>query len=423
MTTFQRIIAGLLLALVVLIAALVLLIAPGAGGGGDTVPAPVGGDVPGGIEDIVDAALPSIVTVQVENRDGGTGQGTGFVIDERGIVATSLHVIDDAELVEVRSHDGRVMRIDKMVGADPRGDLALLVLPRRGLPSLELRAEPPVRAGERVVVIGHSLGFRETVSDGLVSAVRGRSDLPLIQTSAPISPGNSGGPMLDADGRVIGVVRSKIVGHGAEGLAFAVGARRLLELQASERVFDLADWVDGRVEVRRIDEEWEEVALDDDANLTGTWIDGRHRRRLITMSNDGFGVAVTVLTLDEAAPRTDRELMRRDRRLRVLDRQTVQMTRGYDGFLRGSHPVKWHCTLPSRRVAGTANHVGRSNRCTFEQTWTLRPLQGRLLGETRLPDIPDHRDADHLETCETCTNARPPHVEPVTWERISVRLP
>lgn len=162
-------------------------------------------------------ANPSVVNVTIYGRQGGQavplGAGSGFVVDEAGHIVTNDHVVQEADEVEVTFADGTIKAAD-VVGKDPNSDLAVLkidALPN-GVGPLPLGDLSEVEVGQTVVAIGNPFGLEGTLTRGIVSAL-GRTIPALtafsipqaIQTDAAINPGNSGGPLLDLQGRVIGV--------------------------------------------------------------------------------------------------------------------------------------------------------------------------------------------------------------------------
>jgi S1-C subfamily serine protease len=165
---------------------------------------------------------------------GGTATGSGFVIDDDGHILTNAHVVDGASQVTVRvgGEDGDTFDA-KVVGADPSTDVAVLEVAEGGdqLQPLELGSSSGVEVGHPVVAIGNPFGLDRTVTAGIVSAVQRQISAPngftienAIQTDAPINPGNSGGPLIDSEGRVIGI-NSQIEaagGQGNVGIGFAV---------------------------------------------------------------------------------------------------------------------------------------------------------------------------------------------------------
>lgn len=140
----------------------------------------------------------------VVRLEGDGSLGTGFVVSDQGWIATNLHVIAHADALVATFRDGRNFEVIEVVAFDPDHDIALLRIEAKDLPALPLGEA--VSVGDRVVAIGHPLGLSDTVSDGLISAVRRVTPtLEVLQISAPIAPGSSGGPLLNERGEVIGI--------------------------------------------------------------------------------------------------------------------------------------------------------------------------------------------------------------------------
>jgi len=163
---------------------------------------------------------------------GGGGQreaqslGSGFIISPDGYILTNNHVIADADEILVRLADRSELKA-KLVGTDPRSDVALLKIDGKDLPVLKLGKSQDLKAGQWVVAIGSPFGFDHTVTQGIVSAI-GRSlpnenYVPFIQTDVPINPGNSGGPLFNLAGEVVGI-NSQIYTRsgGFMGVSFAI---------------------------------------------------------------------------------------------------------------------------------------------------------------------------------------------------------
>lgn len=177
------------------------------------------------LEDVIDHALPAVVLVQTT-----AGRGTGFFVAADTIV-TNAHVVAGHTYVTLRPANGVILN-GRVVRADDSVDLAVIHTAdaHPGQTMLALSTEP-VRVGQEVIAIGSPLGLQNTVTRGIVSALRQAGGVTLVQTDAAINPGNSGGPLLDARGRVVGVATMRVAG-GAEALGFAVAAghvRALLE--------------------------------------------------------------------------------------------------------------------------------------------------------------------------------------------------
>ncbi|MBI2377978.1 MAG: trypsin-like peptidase domain-containing protein [Deltaproteobacteria bacterium] len=156
-----------------------------------------------------------------------TSLGSGVIIDPRGIVLTNEHVIGHASAITVRLPDRRTFRAS-VVGADPTFDLAVLRLENaQNLPSVEIGRSAELMPGETVVAIGNPFGLSNTVTTGVVSAlhralrVQDRAYEDFVQTDAAINPGNSGGPLLDIEGKLIGI-NTAIYGGEFRGIGFAI---------------------------------------------------------------------------------------------------------------------------------------------------------------------------------------------------------
>ena len=153
-------------------------------------------------------------------------QGSGFIVSSDGIILTNAHVVRDAKEVTVKLTDRREFRA-KVLGADPKTDIAVLRIDAKNLPVVALGKTSDLKVGEWVLAIGSPFGFENTVTAGVVSA-KGRSlpddsAVPFIQTDVPINPGNSGGPLFNTRGEVVGI-NSQIYSRsgGYQGLSFAI---------------------------------------------------------------------------------------------------------------------------------------------------------------------------------------------------------
>jgi serine protease Do len=161
-----------------------------------------------------------------QQRRPAMGTGSGFIVAADGIVLTNAHVVDGADEVTVKLTDQREFKA-KVLGSDKRTDIAVLKIDATGLPTVRIGNPADTRVGEWVVAIGAPYGLDNTVTSGIVSAkaraLPGESIVPFIQTDAAVNPGNSGGPLFNLRGEVIGI-NSQIFSHsgGFQGLAFAI---------------------------------------------------------------------------------------------------------------------------------------------------------------------------------------------------------
>jgi serine protease Do len=135
-------------------------------------------------------------------------QGSGFIVSADGYIVTNAHVVDGAKEVTVKLTDRREFTA-KVVGSDKRTDIALIKIDAANLPALDFAAKTGVKRGEWVVAIGSPFGFENSVSAGVVSGIHralpNGQMVPFIQTDVAVNPGNSGGPLLNAAGQVVGV--------------------------------------------------------------------------------------------------------------------------------------------------------------------------------------------------------------------------
>lgn len=154
------------------------------------------------------------------------GQGSGFIVSADGVILTNAHVVRDAKDVTVKLTDRREFRA-KVLGSDPKTDVAVLKIDAKNLPTVPLGSVRDLKVGEWVLAIGSPFGFENSVSAGVVSA-KGRSlpddsFVPFIQTDVAVNPGNSGGPLFNSSGEVVGI-NSQIYSRtgGYQGLSFAI---------------------------------------------------------------------------------------------------------------------------------------------------------------------------------------------------------
>jgi S1-C subfamily serine protease len=205
----------------------------------------------------VGPAVAHIAAIDAEGRSRGIGSGVIFTPD--GYLLTNNHVVAGAARLVASMPDGR--QIEAMpVGYDPATDLAVLRLAAGGLSFAEFGSSAHLRVGQLVVAIGNPLGFQATVTAGIVSALgrslrspSGRLIDSVIQTDAPLNPGNSGGPLVDGNGRVVGINTAMI--GAAQGICFAIGIDTAADVAA--RIMR-----DGRVRRSRLGIAAQTVPLD-----------------------------------------------------------------------------------------------------------------------------------------------------------------
>jgi hypothetical protein len=188
---------------------------------------------------IADRATPSVVIVENFNEDGKkAGQGSGYVLTADGVVITNYHVIRGARSLMVRVPSKEPVRVDSVLGYSIEHDVAAIQV-SGPLPALETEYLEQVKVGDRAVAIGAPLGLESTVSEGIVSALRNAGGTQIIQTTASISPGSSGGPLFDEFGKVIGLTTDQM-GDG-QNLNFVIAIRHVSELLNQQRPMSLSE--------------------------------------------------------------------------------------------------------------------------------------------------------------------------------------
>lgn len=177
---------------------------------------------------VVGRVGPAVIAVAGHPADRSPGQGSGFVIAPGGFALTNSHVVHGRERLRATTEDGDAIDA-RLIGDDPSTDLALIRLAAKDLPHAELGDSDNLQVGQLVIAVGNPFGFRSTVSTGVVSALgramrseQGRLIENIVQHTAPLNPGNSGGPLVDSRSRVVGVNTAIIA--MAQGLGFAVPA-------------------------------------------------------------------------------------------------------------------------------------------------------------------------------------------------------
>ncbi|QDU38726.1 putative periplasmic serine endoprotease DegP-like precursor [Maioricimonas rarisocia] len=195
------------------------------------------------LTELIERVQPSIVVISFEGRDGQTkGIGTGFVIREDGLIATNLHVLGEARPISVRSKDGTEYDVVEIFATEKSQDLAILRVDAEGLQPLELGNSDELVQGQPIVALGNPQGLEHSVVAGVVSGIREDVEgMSMIQLAIPIEPGNSGGPVLDEQGRVQGIITLKSL--VTDNLGYAVTINSLKPLLEKPNPIALARWL------------------------------------------------------------------------------------------------------------------------------------------------------------------------------------
>ncbi len=245
---------------------------------------------------VASKALQSMVTLSHFGREGKSdGIGTGFVVSTDGLIATSLHVIGEGRPITVTAPDGRKLEVMEVTAWDRRFDLALLRVRERNLPPLAIGDSDALKQGEDVIAIGNPMGYEASVVRGVLSARRPIEGVEMLQVAIPIEPGNSGGPLIDLEGRVQGVIALKSV--MTANIGFAVPINGLKKLLARPSPVPIDRWLNmGALDPA----EWEP--------LMGARWRQRVDRVVVEGPGDGFGGRALCLSRKAGALKPPYEL-------------------------------------------------------------------------------------------------------------------
>jgi len=194
------------------------------------------------VEKIAAEVKPSVVKVLQTGREGVDGLGAGFVVSEDGLIATNLHVIGEARRLEVEMANGDKHEVVEVTATDAHWDLALLRIAKKGLKPLPLADSDEAKQGQPIVAMGNPEGLAFSVVEGVVSEFPDMvNDIPMIRLAVPIEKGNSGGPLLDRQGRVLGLLTLKSA--RTENLGFAMPVNELKRLIDKPNPVPMERWL------------------------------------------------------------------------------------------------------------------------------------------------------------------------------------
>ena len=198
------------------------------------------------IADVVAKVKPSVVAITTEvvsldffNRPfTQQGAGSGWILDENGIIVTNNHVVEGASTITVTMDDGNTFTVDQSsVFTDGLNDLAIVKIDAQNLPAVSVGDSNALRVGEWVVAIGNALGQGIRATEGIISrqgvaipVAQGQTLYDLLETTAAINPGNSGGPLVNLAGEVIGITSAKIATVGVEGMGYAISTETAIPI-------------------------------------------------------------------------------------------------------------------------------------------------------------------------------------------------
>jgi regulator of sirC expression with transglutaminase-like and TPR domain len=266
------------------------------------------GAAPAGVRSVAEIAeltRPSLVKITQAGREGEYGVGSGFVVSEDGLIVTNRHVIGEARRLKVEGSDGRVHEVTEVFAHDTKLDLAVLRVATQGLKPLELGDSDAAKQGEPIVAMGNPEGLAYSVVEGVISEPRRDVEgQPMIQVAIPIERGNSGGPLMDREGHVLGVLTLKSA--RTENLGFAMPAVALRKLLEKPNPISMERWLtigvlNPRFWTTVMGAQWTQRAGVVQVAQAGDGFGGR----ALCLWNDkpeeaGFEAAVTVRLTDEA---------------------------------------------------------------------------------------------------------------------------
>jgi len=250
----------------------------------------------GGIEKLTERSLPSLVAITHLGRDGKVrGTGSGFIISADGLIATNLHVIGDGRPIRVELHDGKTYDVSEVHAWDRRADIAIIKIDaKEKLQPLPIGNSGDIKQGQPIVAFGNPRGLPFSVVNGVVSAIRklekeftvegGIPDFPMIQVAMPIEMGNSGGPIVSLEGKVLGIVTIKSL--VTANLGFATPVNILKPMIERPNPVPIGNWLT----IGNLDpNQWTPV-------MGGEW---RQHAGVITADGYGSGFGGRTLCLSE----------------------------------------------------------------------------------------------------------------------------
>jgi S1-C subfamily serine protease len=188
------------------------------------------------VADIVKRSSDAVVLIVISDSAGQeTALGSGFLVSADGEIVTNHHVIKEAHSAIVKLSNGAFFPVTGVLASDADKDLAIIKVNGKNLPFLTLGDMDKLHTGDHVVAIGRPLGLEGTASDGIVSAIRDVADKKWIQTTAPVSHGNSGGPLLDMSDHVVGVITWGVNLEVGQNLNFAAPSSEVQTLLITAR--------------------------------------------------------------------------------------------------------------------------------------------------------------------------------------------
>ncbi len=254
--------------------------------------------------DLAETIRPSLVKITQLGREGTDGIGSGFIVSEDGLIATNLHVIGEARRLQIEMHDGKTHDVTAIHASDTHLDIALLKIDAKGLKPLPLGDSANVRQGDPIVAMGAPEGLGFSIVQGVLSATRDIDGQDMLQVAVPIEKGNSGGPLLDMQGRVLGILTLKSL--KTDNLGFAMPVNLLKTLIAKPNPVPMSRWLtigvlNSKLWQTHLGAQWTQHAGVIKAEFSGAGFGGRALCLSTQKVPEGtFEVATTVRLDDES---------------------------------------------------------------------------------------------------------------------------
>ncbi len=331
-----------------------------------------------GVADVVKRSSDAVVLIVISNSAGQeTALGSGFLVSADGEIVTNYHVIKEAHSAIVKLSNGAFFPVSGILASDANKDLAIIKVNGKNLPFLVLGDMEKVHVGDHVVAIGSPLGFEGTVSDGIVSAIRDVASQKWIQTTAPVSHGNSGGPLLDMNDHVVGVITWGVNLELGQNLNFAAPSSEVTALLviAHQRAAPL------------------ESAT---SKSDGSFTEGTVWTSLTTGHDFNLRQDGDYLYVDWVNPPPDVKAAGGFRR--------SEMKKGLDGKWRGKTNLRFPCTYTQGRGAFARNFTNWCSRETDIEIDLLsdKRIEGLGIGQEKFD-------------CRKCKAEGPVENKPFTW--------
>lgn len=202
-------------------------------------------------QDIFQRISPAVVYITTQTLTGEQYLGSGFIVDSQGVVMTNYHVIQGVQNLSVQLKDGSSYPAQDVIYYDVNQDVFIFTIPAQNLPTIPLGDSRAISIGETIFCIGNPLGLEYSFSDGLLSGVRDFQNLKWLQFTAPISPGNSGGPLINRQGEAIGMVTFLML--GGQNLNFALAINEIKPFISNSAQMSLADFTKSTLGIDNLD--------------------------------------------------------------------------------------------------------------------------------------------------------------------------